>query len=55
LLGRLGARVGSDAKPRDDDERKREQPDEEPVREGACDDPAADLAVPVDHLVHRVD
>ena len=37
------------------DERERQQPDEEAVCERAGDDPAADLAVAVDHLERRID
>ena len=39
----------------DGDERERQQPDEEPVRERARHDAAADLGVVVDHLEQRVD
>ena len=48
-------RGGGDAETGDEDERERQEPDEQPVRERASDDPAADLGIAVGHLEHRVD
>ena len=55
LLWALGPRVGRETEPGDGDEQRRQEPDEEPVRERAGDDPAAGLDVTVDHLEHDVD
>ena len=55
LLGRFRRRVGGDAQACHRNERQRQEPDEQAIREGAGDDPAADLLVAVDHLERGVD
>src|SRR5205814_2089868 len=54
-LGRLGSGVRGETETRDEDERQRQQPDEETIRERTRDDPAADLAVAVGHLEDRIE